>query len=357
MPEVGDASARFGLSLLARTKCQGDWQDLTLYSRPGLDDLRINKVHAEAGAWPPPKDSIVLERNSLPLLGVQLGDTVQVDLGDNRLRDVQVAGVVHDINLPPARFAGRTFGYVSFDTLEHWGYPRQFNELLLTVASQQDSKAHIKAVVDEVKDKIEKAGQRHSPCAFRTRARRRCRNSGRAFLILGILGGLSLLLSGFLVVNTINATLAQQTRQVGVMKAIGARTDQIVGLYLGMALIYGLLALLVAIPLGSVGAYALSRFAAGFLNFDVVNHGIPPECCVAGRGRHAVAAGGRGRADPERREDHRPRGDRSTAWAKAALAVGRSTTCSWRCSALSPSSAGPWCSRCATPSAARRVWR
>ena len=234
-------------------------------------------MHTEAGAWPPPKDSIVLERNSLPLLGVQLGDTVQVDLGDNRLRDVQVAGVVHDINLPPARFAGRTFGYVSFDTLEHWGYPRQFNELLLTVASQQDSKAHINAVVDEVKDKIEKAGHKTQSV--------RVPNPGQApvqeildalFLILGILGGLSLLLSGFLVVNTINATLAQQTRQVGVMKAIGARTNQIVGLYLGMALIYGLLALLVAIPLGAVGAYALSRFAAGFLNFDVVNHGVPP---------------------------------------------------------------------------------
>src|SRR3712207_8698730 len=45
-------------------------------------------------------------------------------------------------------------------------------------------------------------------------------------LILGVLGVMSLLLSGFLVVNTIGALLTQQVRQIGIMKSIGARTDR-----------------------------------------------------------------------------------------------------------------------------------
>ena len=67
------------------------------------------------------------------------------------------------------------------------------------------------------------------------------------FLILGAIGGLSLLVSGFLVINTISAILAQQTRQIGMMKAVGARDGQVAGIYFGVVLGYALIALLVAL--------------------------------------------------------------------------------------------------------------
>ena len=56
-------------------------------------------------------------------------------------------------------------------------------------------------------------------------------------LLLTPLGVLALFLSGFLVINTISALMAQQVRQIGVMKAIGARRGQVVALYLGAVLI------------------------------------------------------------------------------------------------------------------------
>jgi putative ABC transport system permease protein len=52
------------------------------------------------------------------------------------------------------------------------------------------------------------------------------------------------------------------------------------GLYFGMALVYGLLALLIGLPLGMLGALGLSRFAAGFLNFDVSGPGLAPQVLV-----------------------------------------------------------------------------
>jgi putative ABC transport system permease protein len=287
VPGVQEASARMGVWVEARAfthngePCTASescrhWQTLTLYARPDFADLRINKVQMEAGAWPPPEDGIVLERTSLPLLDAQIGDWVEINLGEGRLRQAQIVGTVHDINLPPAQFADRMFGYASFDTLEHWGFDRQYNELLLTVSEDAHNKAHIQAVAERVKAKAEDAGYAVGGA--------RVPNPGEApvqdilnslFLILGILGVLALLLSGFLVVNTLAAILAQQTRQVGVMKAIGGRTGQIIGLYLGMALLYGLLSLAISIPLGALGAYQLAAFAASFLNFNVANEGIP----------------------------------------------------------------------------------
>jgi putative ABC transport system permease protein len=278
MEGVGAASSSFGVSMQVESPDGGRWQDLTLLARPAWHDLPVNSIRPEQGAWPPPAGGIVLERNSLPLLGAQIGDTVQVDLGDGRLRDVLIAGTVHDINLPPARFVDQLYGYASFDTFSRWGYDRQFGSLLLTVAEQAGDKAHIEAVAQQVEDKIEKSGGRVFSTAVPDPGKTPVQQILDAlFVILGVLGALSLLLSGFLVVNTVNATLAQQTRQVGVMKAIGARSGQIMSLYFGMALVYGLLALLIGLPLGMLGAVALARFAAGFLNFDVSGPGFAPQ--------------------------------------------------------------------------------
>ena len=81
---------------------------------------------------------------------------------------------------------------------------------------------------------------------------------------------------GFLVVNTVNAIIAQQTRQIGVMKAVGARNRQVAVLYLGMVLAYAILSLFVALPLGAFGAYALTVFTASLVNFDVTTFFAPP---------------------------------------------------------------------------------
>lgn len=277
MPEVRDVSARFDVTVQIEDS-SGHWKDLVLAARPDWQNLHVNRILPQAGAWPPPPDSILLERHALPLLGAQIGDRVQVDLGDGRLRELAIAGTVHDINAPPARFSDELTGYASFDTLAGWGYDRQFSSLLITVASQADDKAHIEAVADLVEDKVEKAGGavywRYIPEPGEAPVQQIL---DALFVILGALGVLSLLLSSFLVVNTVNATLAQQTRQVGVMKAIGARSSQIMSLYFGMALVYGLLALLVGLPLGMAGAVGLARFAAGFLNFDVAGPGFAPQ--------------------------------------------------------------------------------
>jgi putative ABC transport system permease protein len=275
---VQAVSASFTTALEVQNPVSGRWQELAVLARPAWHDLPVNRITPEAGAWPPPLNSIVLERSSLALLNAQIGDQVQVDLGDGRLRELTIAGTVHDINLPPARFVDRLFGYASFETLNRWGYQRQFDKLMLTVADQAHDKAHIEAVAQQVADKIEKGGGQVYATSVPEPGQTPVQDILDAlFVILGVLGVLSLLLSSFLVVNTVNATLAQQTRQVGVMKAIGARSSQIMSLYFAMALVYGLLALLIGLPLGLLGAVGLGRFASTFLNFDVLGPGFAPQ--------------------------------------------------------------------------------
>ena len=78
---------------------------------------------------------------------------------------------------------------------------------------------------------------------------------------------MTVLLSGFLIVNTITALMTQQTRQIGIMKAIGGANSQVFVMYVVLILGFGLAALMIAIPLANVAAKAIGGWMAGYLNF------------------------------------------------------------------------------------------
>jgi putative ABC transport system permease protein len=84
-----------------------------------------------------------------------------------------------------------------------------------------------------------------------------------------------LVLSGILVINLLTAMMASQVRQIGVMKAIGGTRWQIARIYFSQALFLGIAAVVVSIPLGLLGARALCRYMAIFLNFDINSFAVP----------------------------------------------------------------------------------
>lgn len=158
-----------------------------------------------------------------------------------------------------------------------WGNRAGLNELNIVVKSP-DSTAEIQAVVNRVKDAVEANGM---AIPMDTAANPNDIPLGDVLqvilLILGGLGLLSLCLSAFLIVNTVSAMVAQQVRQIGLMKAVGARAGQIVAMYLVLAACYGVAALLAAVPLGLLGAWALSTGLAGMFNFDLTGFRIVPQ--------------------------------------------------------------------------------
>jgi len=276
MQGVRDAEGRRSVTLRLRVG-PDTWRPLHLFAIPDYDDIRINKIWPEEGAWPPPKRAMLVERASLKLTGAHIGDTVWVETPNGKLRPLRIAGLAHDLNRPPALFSGRVYGYVTFDTLEGLGLPRSYDELHIRVAGDAHDKAYIRRIADQVREKVEKSGRP----VFWTWIPEPGKHPADEVLLplmalLGALGFLSLLASGFLVVNTISALLTQQVQQIGVMKAVGARTHQIAGMYLGMAFAFGLLALMVAVPLGALGARAFSAYMASLINFDLADFRIPP---------------------------------------------------------------------------------
>ncbi len=80
--------------------------------------------------------------------------------------------------------------------------------------------------------------------------------------VLMILAIISTLVASLLVANIVNMIVTEQRGQIGTMKALGAERDDIYFIYLGMVLLYGLIATIPAILIGvPIGTFAAAEVA------------------------------------------------------------------------------------------------
>jgi putative ABC transport system permease protein len=277
MPDVAEAQGR--RSATARMELpSGDTVAIALTALPDFAEQPMDLVTPESGTWPPARGEVVFERSTQLLVpDLAQGQPITIQLGPNKTETLVTGGFASEPGAAPAYMFGQAIGYVTFDTLEDLGYGDSFDELRILVADPDGTRDRNRAVAMEVKDRLEKAG---APVAFMqisTPGEHPAQDLLNAvFMILGAIGLLSLGVSGFLVVNTISAILGQQTRQIGIMKAVGARDRQIAAVYFGIVLGYALIALAVALPGGAIGAWLLTAFTANLLNFEATSFFVAP---------------------------------------------------------------------------------
>ncbi len=280
MPEVQVAEGRHRMQ--TRFKVGNDWYTLILMTLDDYDDIQINKMRLERGAWPPPKQTILLERSSVELIGQSLGaaDVIDyeavIEMENGRQHQLKISGLVYDLTQFPSNIANVVFGYTTPETLESLNGIEGHNQLYFTVAENRLDKSHIQQITQQVRDKMELIGLTIVRQEVPVPGQHPLNNIIQSLLlILGVLGVFSIFLSGFLIVNMISALLAQQIKQIGILKAIGGERNHIVLMYMGMIAIFGLLALLISMPASIFGARALTSFLGSLLNFDMTNFSTP----------------------------------------------------------------------------------
>ncbi len=300
LPGVAEAEGRRSLMLRFRTAPHRPWQLIELFVLPDDGETRVSKVRPEVvfepdpaswplGAWPPSRRTIVLERTSLlvgylGLTQARLDDAITVETADGRLREVRLSGLAYDFSRMPATFVGRAYGYVDRETLEWLGGAPGYNELYLLTDNPADA-ASTQRIAEQVRTHLERAGVRVARVDVARPGELPLHNYFHAItIVLGALGVLALLLSVLLVTNTITALLLQQTRQIGVMKAIGARPRQIAVIYAVYALAFGALALPLALLAPQVATEAFVNFLSYFLNFKLGTFTTALYRIVAGEG-------------------------------------------------------------------------
>ncbi len=274
---VQDAEARRVVSVRVRLPGTAKW---TVLDAVAFDDFKKNKINLlqpVEGKSVPDKREVVLERDALKRLNVQVGDMLEFQLPDDTVTSMRVVGIVQDVAMGAGDFLAAPYAYISRSSLPYLKQSDLFNRMYVTVSSGNDDIAHIRAVGAEIKDKLERNGTPVARLRFAESHLHPLAATVNAVLgILMALGILILFLSSSLIANTLNALLAQHLRYIGVIKLVGGRSRQVLLMYLILILSFGLLALLIAIPLGAQGAYELALFMADNLNFNILGYRIVP---------------------------------------------------------------------------------
>jgi len=279
-PEV--AQADVAATLRGRIEfAPGEQAPLLLFVVPDLATLAINAVHPEAGTWPPADGTLLVERSALPLTHHAIGSTIALELPHGGRRTVTLAGTVHDPGVAPAGQEQTVYGYVTPRTLALWGGAVPMTLLKVVVARDAGDAGAIERAMRGLSGWLATQG-----CAveqIRIPAPGRHPHQGQMNAILAMLTGfsaLALVLGAVLCATVIGAWLAQQVRQIAIMKAIGARTRQVAGTTLALVAALGAIATALGLPAGVAAGNAFVRAIAQLLNLRMQDS-APPAALLA----------------------------------------------------------------------------
>lgn len=235
------------------------------------NDLTLNLLKPALGETSVPKygDKETILDASAMLLGYLPGDTILIELDNGKRRELKFTGYMHAVTGFPYNLAQQVNAYVTPDTLE-WlgGNTENYGRLSISVLEKQTDAEHVTEVAQAVADMLERAGSTvYFVSVYEPGHHFAYSITQGVFFVLAILGYLTVLLSGFLIVNTITALMTQHTRQIGIMKATGGSTFQIFGMYIVLIFGFGLGSLLVAVPLANMVAQTIGGGMAQWLNF------------------------------------------------------------------------------------------
>jgi putative ABC transport system permease protein len=250
-------------------------RDLVLFSIPDLSKMEVDLVTPLDADGVPGKREVVLERLALDYLGIEIGDSIVVELDNGAEKRLDVVGTVHDAQQLSPDITSRPTGYVTPETMGSLGLGEGYTQLRIRVSENPKDKAHINSVVDKIEEHLEATGR---PVFGREVITESIADPfiDTIVLILSSFGLIILVLSGFLVVNAISALISQQIPQIGVMKLIGARRWQIMSLYIATVLVYGLIAIVLAIPLAILTSrFLMEVLVQGLLNVMPDSYSVP----------------------------------------------------------------------------------
>ena len=242
----------------------------------------------EGGEWPTTgENELLIERRMADEYNLEVGDTLSVRvLSPSRnpehngvtgtVEAWKISGIVFDAY----GFSPKVSIFTTFDDGRYLTGLAGFNDIWLRFTDFSTAEAEI----DHIEELL--ANQTAYNKAFRELqdpAENALVTNAELFAdVMRVLALLSLIVSGFLVINVIMSLVTEQKRQIGVMKSIGATRWDNFFIYSGIAFAYGVIGVvpgvLIGIPAGNYAAHAL----APQLSTYIEGFNISPSAIITG---------------------------------------------------------------------------
>ena len=240
---------------------------LQVFAAAPDDPMRMAKFYPEHSSWPPAPGEILIARDSLKLLDVSVGDRLTVTLPSGEQVELRVTDTVYDPSLSPSPQEQTGRAYPSTAALPTPPGQGVLDQLKIQVADPgQTMPSRNRAAIVRVANAVGEQLKREYGLVIReiqVPPPYAHPHQWQADSLLGALlagGAAAILLSAILVANMLNGLFTLQIPQIGIMKAVGARSGHIGRLYLAMTLVVAMAATLLGLgPAVLIGRALLSN--------------------------------------------------------------------------------------------------
>lgn len=251
------------------------WQTGTALFRPDYATQRYDRMTLVSGAFPS-SQAIAAERLSAQAAGLHSGDKIAFATATGT-QDFMLNGIIRHPFVKPPAFGGQLYFFLAPELGPLFGIPAHtFRQVMVQIQAPY-SIEKARTVAAQLRATL----AAHGIAVNATLLQDPEQHWGRGIfsgihLVLTVMAWASLLLSSVLILNTVAALITQQTEQIGIMKAIGARRWTIAKIYLAQVLILALCALAIALPLSWAGAFYSSRWLLGLFNISLDGFAYSP---------------------------------------------------------------------------------
>ena len=236
---------------------------LYAYSEP-FDQIKLEPLRLLAGRYPVDgQHEIAIEKRMADAQKLAIGDTLTVRVNGSGQQDMTIVGLVYQPYFYIGGGDGSTSAYATYNDAQNIvrfkGYSSIYVRFKNFATAREQSSAFRKALMNQTPYTI----------VFYVVID----PNNNLFLVgvrqfaqvLVVLALVAMAVSSVLVITVISTVVSEQRYQIGAMKALGADRLDILRMYLGMALVYGLIgtipAVFIGVPLGQAAANAAAPAA------------------------------------------------------------------------------------------------
>ncbi|MBM3127658.1 MAG: ABC transporter permease [Chloroflexi bacterium] len=266
VPGVENAQPFVQMPVRYKVRAEDPWKNGIVYILDNYDNQIYELIQLKEGRWPQRND-IGIERLAAQHLGKEIGNNLIFEINDSE-RVLPISGKIRHPFVPPPAFLDLLFFFMDSEGAARLNVPQsKFNALLIRVTPYSEERA--KEATTLIKERFAKLGIGVVSTQYQDPDKHWGRMFMEAFtVVLQVLAVVSLLMSVILVYNTLSALITQQTNQIGILKALGGGSRTIAKIYLSAVLIYGALALLIAVPSGAFLAFGIAQSFLDLFNID-----------------------------------------------------------------------------------------
>lgn len=253
---------------------------LVLYGIDPLQDSKVREIQILAGNFlssDPMEEEIVLVDTFAQNNELELGRMLEV-ITDSGVQKFRLVGLMAKEG--PGQLNNGAFGVTHLPTAQKLSYRDGLIDQIDLIATPQNSSPDgLEALRMNLQGYL---GDSYSVIYPASQGKRMTQMLSNFQIGLNFLSGMALFVGAFLIYNAFTMTVAERTREFGLLRTVGMSRLQITAQVLGEALILGVLGSALGIGFGLVMAQGLSQLMGSLLAQDMTRAQIPLDVVLTG---------------------------------------------------------------------------